>query len=339
MHVEVNQIGAEEWEEASSTFLDSSIYQTWAYQQVRSKIDDCVLDRVVVKDDTGMARLMAMIRVKRIPVMGFRVAYVQWGPLIRRSEGLANAEAFRVLRDEYLGTYADVLRVVPNQINDERGAAVTEMLKVSGFAPAGYISVYRTMCVSLRGSEDDIRMRLHKRWRKSLNRAEKCNIEISHGTDIDFFKKFHPLYNQLRERKGFRGLDPEVFAQTQELLPETKKMHAVAAYFERELVAVQISSYLGDTAVGLLSASNEKALTCGASYRALWRRFMKAKQEGMNWYDLGGIDPKKNPGVYRYKARTGAEECEFIGVFDACRNAFVKRLWGIGGRLYNVIRK
>ena len=339
MHIEVNQIGSKEWEEASMAFLDSNIYQTWAYQQVRSRIDGCVLDRVVVRDDAGIVRMMALIRVKRIPVIRFRVAYVQWGPLIRHSECLANTEAFHVFRDEYLGTYADVLRIVPNQIKNEQGAAIEEMLRVGGFTPVCYISAYQTMYMSLRGSEDDIRMRLHKSWRKSLNRAEKRDIKIYQGTNIDFFEQLKPLYALLRKRKGFRGLDPEIFAQTQELLPEKKKMHAVAAYFEGELVAVQISSYLGDTAVGLLSATAEKGLTCGASYRALWQRFMKAKQVGMCWFDLGGIDPKKNPDVYRYKARTGAEEREFIRVFDACRNTFIKRLWNIGGRLYNVIRK
>ena len=104
MHIEVNQIGPAEWEESSTAFLDANIYQTWAYQYVRSKIDGCVLDRVVVRDNEGMIILMAMIRVKRIPVMRFRVAYVQWGPLMRRSKCLANMEAFRIFRDEYLGT-------------------------------------------------------------------------------------------------------------------------------------------------------------------------------------------------------------------------------------------
>lgn len=339
MHIEVNQIGPEEWEEASTAFLDSNIYQTWAYQQARSMVDGCVLDRVVVKDGAGMVLLIAMIRVKRIPVIGLRVAYVQWGPLIHRSECLANTEAFHVFRDGYLGTYADVIRVVPNQVKDEQGAIVVEMLRENGFIPVRYISAYRTMYVSLQGSEDDLRMRLHKGWRKSLNRAEKRDIKICHGTDLVFFKTLQSLYRQLKERKGFRGLDPEIFAQTQKILPENKKLRAVVAYFEGEPVAVQISSYLGNTAVGLLSATAVKGLACGASYRALWQRFMKAKQAGMCWFDLGGIDPKENPDVYLYKARTGAEEREFIGVFEVCRNAPVMMAWKVGGWVYNVLRR
>jgi lipid II:glycine glycyltransferase (peptidoglycan interpeptide bridge formation enzyme) len=47
------------------------------------------------------------------------------------------------------------------------------------------------------------------------------------------------------------------------------------------------------------------------------------KERGCHWYDLGGIDPENNPGVYHFKCgiagKTGKDET-FIGEFDLYSN-------------------
>ena len=47
------------------------------------------------------------------------------------------------------------------------------------------------------------------------------------------------------------------------------------------------------------------------------------KKRGNQFYDLGGIDPEGNPGVYKFKlgvaGKTGVET-KFMGQFDGCFN-------------------
>lgn len=47
----------------------------------------------------------------------------------------------------------------------------------------------------------------------------------------------------------------------------------------------------------------------------------------------------KYPEFMLRQARTGAEECEFIGTFEACKNPVVAMAWGISSRAYNVLKK
>ena len=40
------------------------------------------------------------------------------------------------------------------------------------------------------------------------------------------------------------------------------------------------------------------------------------KENGCQWYDLGGIDPDNNPGVYHFKSGISRREIYHIGQFE-----------------------
>lgn len=44
------------------------------------------------------------------------------------------------------------------------------------------------------------------------------------------------------------------------------------------------------------------------------------KRKGCCWYDLGGIDPEGNPGVYHFKAGMGGKDMSYIGQFEFSAN-------------------
>ena len=60
---------------------------------------------------------------------------------------------------------------------------------------------------------------------------------------------------------------------------------------------------MGDTAVYLLGAAGAKGRDLLASYLLQWAVIEYAKRKGNRFYDLGGIDQKGNPDVYRFKKR------------------------------------
>jgi len=51
-------------------------------------------------------------------------------------------------------------------------------------------------------------------------------------------------------------------------------------------------------------------------------------------YDLGGIDPHENPGVYKFKRQTGARPIEFLGEWDWATSSWLRWLgnWAIWRR-------
>ena len=337
----LDDISNTEWQESAREFADYSIYQTLPYQQVRADMAGQEVSKMLVRDPQGAVVLMGQVRIKRIKPLRLRVGYVQWGPLARGHDGrlCGNIEPVRLFLDSYLGNKVDILRIIPNARQGEVGDTYANILQEAGFEQCKRVKPYRTMFLSVDISEAEMQQRLHRSWRRYLKKAEKAGLEIKEGMDGEYFDVLEALYVQAKRRKGFEGLDPEEFLRPQSQLAEHEKMNIVVAYYKGEPVTAHATSHLGDAAVGTLAASNEKALECSASYLVWWRTLLAAKHAGMKWYDLGGIDSKKNPSVYQYKARMGAEEFPYIGAFEAYTSGLAKGVWAAGEQVYNLMRR
>ena len=157
---------------------------------------------------------------------------------------------------------------------------------------------------------------------------------------MELMETFCELYRQLRLRKTFDVDQDEVFfSQVQAQLSESEKLFIRIAKHDGTPVAGHVSSMLGDTCVYLLGASNQQALDLNASYLLQWHTIVEAKRRGLKWYDLGGIDPQGNPGVFRFKQRMGGEEVSFPGPFEAAPGGLA-RLWVRGGeQAYRWLRR
>lgn len=299
------------------------------------------LSRVIIKDKQGQVVTMCQVRIKSVRALGLRIGYVQWGPLLwkRDSQITCSVEALRQLRQVYLHQNVNVLRIVPNIRDDEMGQLLAMMLREAGFVHIPSVKPYRTFMLQVDDSEENIRMRLRKSFRRDLKKAEQTGIEIRQGHSDEFCKMLEDLYLESLKRKGFKGLNPQEFIKTEGLLSDHEKMNIIAAYLDGEPISVLLASNLGDTAVVLLAASNEKGLACGSSYLIWYRAAISALNAGMKLYDLGGIDPKDNPTVWQFKSRMGGEEIHYIGAFETCTNPRVRTIRHIAERIYNLLKK
>ena len=88
----------------------------------------------------------------------------------------------------------------------------------------------------------------------------------------------------------------------------------------------------------LLAAANQEGLDLGGSYLTWYASVLLALKSGKEVYDLGGIDPVNNPGVYSFKSRMGGNELYHIGAYDACKNASVKVMWNISDKARAILR-
>jgi lipid II:glycine glycyltransferase (peptidoglycan interpeptide bridge formation enzyme) len=77
-----------------------------------------------------------------------------------------------------------------------------------------------------------------------------------------------------------------------------------------------VISALGDTAIYLLGATSAAGLNLKGAYLLQWSAISWLKSRGFHFYDLGGINPQRNPGVYHFKSGLGAEESEQVGTYD-----------------------
>jgi lipid II:glycine glycyltransferase (peptidoglycan interpeptide bridge formation enzyme) len=85
--------------------------------------------------------------------------------------------------------------------------------------------------------------------------------------------------------------------------------------------------------VYLLGATGDDGLKAKGSYLLQWRLLERLKEVGCHWYDLGGIDPKSNPGVYHFKQGLSGDEAVEIGPYDAHGSLLSRLTADFGERL------
>jgi Acetyltransferase (GNAT) domain len=323
--VEVDRATPAEWSSMLDLFDDANLYQTWSYGAVRWEKKN--LSHLVLKRN-GEVFGMAQLRIIRPTRFNFGMAYLRWGPLCHRrgSELVAEAASCmaRALHEEYVCKRGLLLQILPNAFVGSPRAAVFQS-GFSGFTqePQTPANLYRTFVLDLTPSIEQLRKNLDKKWRNMLTRSEKNGLKIVAGNGTDEYRTFCRMYDQMWKRKKFdTTVDVEEFGRLQEDLPETHRMRILICEQEGVPVAGLVASAMGDSAIYLLGATSDDGLKANGAYLLQWTLIQWLKENGVRWYDLGGIDPEGNPGVYHFKKGFSAADVCQLTPFVACENVF-----------------
>lgn len=322
--VEVDCATAAEWSQMLDLFDDANIYQTWSYGSVRWGAKN--LSHLVLKRNDEVVG-MAQLRIVRPARLNFGIAYLRWGPLCHRKGRNPDAEVgtnmARVLHQEYVNKRRLLLQILPNAFDGSpRGALFQSAF--SGFKqePRTSANLYRTFILDLTPSLDQLRKNLDAKWRNKLTQSEKKGLKVVAGDGVNEYRTFCQMYNQMWKRKAFETtVDVEEFGRIQEDLPEVHRMHILICEQDGIPVSGVVASAMGDSAIYLLGATSDDGLNAKGAYLLQWRMIQWLKENGFRWYDLGGIDPESNPGVYSFKRGfSGIDVCQLTPLV-ACDNA------------------
>lgn len=301
-------------------FQDANFYQTWSYGAVRWKRDN--LSHLVVKKDDEVLG-MAQLRIVQPMRLRFGVAYLRWGPLWSRRRGELNPEVTayvaQALEEEYVRKRGLLLRVLPNAFAGSERAVLFQSAFFrfrSESPPHG--NTYRTFIVDLAPPLEELRRKLDKKWRNALSRSEKNGLEVVEGNGIEEYRIFSQMYLEMLKRKGFETtVSIEEFGRIYEDLPKNHRMQTLICLQAGVPVAGIVSSAMGDSAIYLLGATSDRGLTANGGYLLQWTWIRRLKERGFRWYDLGGIDPQCNPGVYHFKSGLSGVESSHISSLTA----------------------
>jgi lipid II:glycine glycyltransferase (peptidoglycan interpeptide bridge formation enzyme) len=335
--VEFDNVSRDEWTCLLQQFDDASIYQTWTYGSVRW--GERSLSRQVVKR-SGEVIAIALVAIRKVPFLGLGVAYIPWGPLWRKkgdSIDLKNLQyAIRSLRDEYAVKCGLLLRIRPN-IVEQQDNSIENLFREEGFSLKLSNRRYRTLLVDLTPTIENLRKNLHQNWRRKLNQAEKKDLEIIEGYSDELYAIFLSLQSEMQERKDYTpGVSYQEFRGMQKDLPEPLKMKIMICKCEGEPMSAAVFSGIGDTGIYLFGATGDKGMKTNGSYLLHWLAMQWLKGNGCRWYDLGGINPEINPGVYQFKVGMGGMDVCHIGPYEVCNRPLSSLLvgWGEGLRSY-----
>ena len=169
---------------------------------------------------------------------------------------------------------------------------------------------------------EEIRRKLEQKWRNQLNQSERNQLTITEGTDAASWQTFETLYCDMMARKRFdTTVSIKEFGDIQAALPEALKMRVFIASTAGVPVAGIACSFMGDTGIYLLGATNEPALKLRAANLLQWEAIKKLKQLGIRYYDLGGIDPETNPGGFHFKQGMSGKDVSQLPAYDFYRSS------------------
>jgi len=191
-------------------------------------------------------------------------------------------------------------------------------------------NLHQTIMVNLDKDPDILIKEMKRDWRKNLHRAERNNLNIVSGTDAKLFSTFLELYKELIETKKFKEyVNPTNFIQYNEQNEEDFKLMTFIAYKDGKPVSGLVGSAIGETGLSIFSATNELGKKLYAAYLLQLQWLLWCKQKGCLKYDLGGIDPIENKGVYDFKKRICDNEVTRVGTFES-HGAILSRnlVWG-----------
>jgi lipid II:glycine glycyltransferase (peptidoglycan interpeptide bridge formation enzyme) len=312
--VEVDRATTADWSQMLDLFDDANIYQTSAYGEVRW--GERNLSRLVLKRN-GNVMGMAQVRIVRPTPLKFGMAYLRWGPIWKRCCQALDPEVpirmARAIEDEYLGKRRLFLRVLPNAFSGSPRAATMQTAFCRFVVePLDQNNTYRTIVLDLTPSLDELRKCLDPKWRNKLSGAEKKGLTVVNGNGSAEYRAFCEIYAQMRERKAFETtVDADQFGRIQEALPESQRMRVMICEDKGVPVAGLVASAMGDSAIYLLGATSDAGLNSKGAYLLQWALIRWLKECGIKSYDLGGINPERNPGGYYFKrGLSGVDICQ-----------------------------
>jgi hypothetical protein len=125
----------------------------------------------------------------------------------------------------------------------------------------------------------------------------------------------------MKERKGFQSsVDIEQFAHIQGSLTGAHRLRILICEDGGVPVAGLVASAIGDSAIYLLGATSDDGLNSKGAYLLQWRLIQALKESGCKYYDLGGIDPERNPGVYHFKQGLSGVDSIQLSPVVACKS-------------------
>ena len=304
------------WDDSLNEFDDANIYQSWEYARVVQNEKD-IKHLAFFSGDVLMG--LAQVRIKRVPFLGWGIAYIFKGPVWLKKKQEPNVEVLfnilKLLEHEFVIKNKLVVRVHPYLYSDynylnNTGIDFTYNL-TSPKDP------HKTVVLYLDIELEEIRKKLKQKWRNCLNQSERNGLNVVSGTDKVLYDTFLKLYDKMIERKKFKEyVNPRDVGKLIDVFGNNSKLMTFVAFKDQTPVSALVGAGLGNTGIYLLGASNKLGMKNKASYLLQWEMIKWLKRNGITRYDLGGIDSVKNPGVYKFKTGITEFEVEEIGAFD-----------------------
>lgn len=313
--IDSGAFGREDWTRSVSVFDDLSLLQTWEFGEAKAAEGGWRADRLLFRREGSLVGA-AQVMVRRLPLVGGGLAWLNRGPLWRKT-GEADgdpAPLMAALRRHYRGYY---LRVAP---------ASPDFAAGPGFRSTGRAG-WASAVVDLTPPVEELRARLVGKWRNHLAKAERAGLEVSGGTGADFdaFLDAHGRF--LTERAIPTTVTAAMLGRLYHLAPDDAKPAAFVARQDGAVVGGLLMVRYGRTCEYLAGNGTEAGRRLNSGHLLLWRAMAEMRAAGCRVCDLSGLDPLRTPpGIVEFKSGLKGVPYRLAEEVEACSASPLARL-------------
>lgn len=190
-----------------------------------------------------------------------------------------------------------------------------------------------SMALDLNQDDEHLLAACERNWRRNLLLASERKATVREWLNPDP-EEVSAVYESMQNLKG---IDEQHSREEIAHVIESLGSHLVIYRCDDEngeLASVGGCLIIGGRANAWFAATNERGRKLNASYAVFWALIQHCRRIGVTYYDLAGIDPVKNHGVYRFKRGTGARPIEYLGEWDWASRPWLRWFgnWAIGQR-------
>jgi lipid II:glycine glycyltransferase (peptidoglycan interpeptide bridge formation enzyme) len=302
--------GAEEWNGFLKKFPDYTVYQSYAWGEHKTRFGWLPL-RLLLNDGNKVIA-MAQILVRRYP---FKVGVVWipggplgevdlWGESFQRSIRVAANVRF---------LYCRINSMLPRIEKDALNLAALGWRRSAHPLNSGLSLVYNPVLA------EEVRLsQASGNWRHNLRRSCKRNLQTylwKNADPIEIMK----AYVSMQELKQLNAQTSH--GEIESLLREFGDQCILVRCDDESgnFLALRGALVCGEKAWDIFAVATPEARKVYASHAAFWQLMKLCGERNVQWYDMSGVDPVNNKGVYDFKKGTGAQDLQYLGEWEYAR--------------------
>lgn len=296
------------WDTTLKGFADSSPFQSYAWGEYRRALgwETC---RWIALDDTEKIVAMMQGCLRRYP-FGIGLIWSEGGPVGDLSVcGDTLQAAIRTtlsLKRSYCRFRCDRARDIKDVLQlAAQGWSISWSPLTSNYS----------MALDLTREESQLLAACDRNFRRNLRNASDFELKVGQWFNPDLDEVLS-IYASMQNVKG---IDEQLSrGEIEQMVKQLGQNLVIYRCEDKEGKALSLlgTFVMGDKATSLLWATSEEGRKQLASYPSFWELMLHCRRLGVAAYDLAGIDPVRNHGVYRFKRSTGAAPVEYLGEWN-----------------------
>jgi len=301
-----------EWNKTISQFDDVNVYQTseWADHKTASSWN---VIRLVCSDDGVRIVTAAQCLFRRGPLQTV-IIWVPGGPIGDLSK--VTPSFVKILKQHLHANFIYVRLSVMRGVNPDTSTQLSSRHWHKSSSTVGTNS----SLVHYLDVEQSARLtRCTSNWKRNLKRSSKNNAPPYVWVNPDA-ASLSLAYSHMN---NFKKIDGVLLTRS------TSELQSVIDVFGENLILVRSDDAEGNllavrgvicfhkTAWDFIAVTTPLGRKSYASHAVFWMLAEECFGRGMKQYDLGGIDPLNNRGVYDFKKGTGSVQVDYQGEWDS----------------------